>query len=99
MQDVHSHAEEGHAHGGHGGQGGEEENINLRGAIVHVIGDLVQSLGVALAGALIWWKQARFILLLYEAYTLISTFLHHQDNSASIDPSLITMCTCSCMTC
>ncbi|CAL8470548.1 g10090 [Coccomyxa elongata] len=55
--DVHSHAEEGHAHGGHGEEGGEEENINLRGAIVHVIGDLVQSLGVALAGALIWWKQ------------------------------------------
>ena len=30
-----------------------------RGALLHVAGDLVQSLGVALAGALIWWKQAR----------------------------------------
>jgi len=30
-----------------------------RGAMLHVAGDLVQSLGVALAGALIWWKQAR----------------------------------------
>lgn len=27
--------------------------------MLHVAGDLVQSLGVALAGALIWWKQAR----------------------------------------
>lgn len=30
------------------------ENINIRGAIVHVIGDLVQSIGVAIAGCLIW---------------------------------------------
>ena len=29
-----------------------------RGAMLHVAGDLVQSMGVALAGALIWWKQA-----------------------------------------
>ena len=28
-----------------------------RGAMLHVIGDLVQSVGVAIAGALIWWKQ------------------------------------------
>ena len=26
--------------------------------MLHVAGDLVQSMGVALAGALIWWKQA-----------------------------------------
>ena len=29
----------------------------MRGAILHIIGDLVQSIGVAAAGALIWWKQ------------------------------------------
>lgn len=45
-------------HVGHSDNGvGEEENINLRGAVIHIIGDLVQSVGVALAGALIWWKQ------------------------------------------
>ena len=44
----------GHSHAGkHGG------NINLRGAVIHILGDLVQSVGVAFAGALIWWKQAR----------------------------------------
>ena len=39
--------------------GGEEEprNINLHGAVLHVIGDLIQSLGVAVAGAIIWIKQ------------------------------------------
>ena len=36
---------------------GASKNINLHGAVLHVIGDLVQSLGVAVAGALIWWKQ------------------------------------------
>jgi zinc transporter 2 len=30
------------------------ENLALRGAVLHVIGDLLQSCGVALAGALIW---------------------------------------------
>jgi zinc transporter 2 len=32
-------------------------NINIRGAVIHVIGDLVQSIGVAIAGALIWYHQ------------------------------------------
>ena len=50
----HSHGEEkGHSHGGDG------DSINLRGAIIHVLGDFVQSIGVAIAGALIWWKQVR----------------------------------------
>ena len=40
-------------------------NINLHGAVLHVIGDLVQSLGVAVAGAVIWIKQARNLLLAY----------------------------------
>ncbi|PRW39381.1 Cation efflux system related [Chlorella sorokiniana] len=37
---------------GHG-----HDNMNMRGAIIHVIGDFVQSIGVAVAGALIWWHQ------------------------------------------
>lgn len=36
---------------------GGEGNLNLRSAVVHVLGDMVQSLGVAVAGALIWWKR------------------------------------------
>ena len=34
--------------------------MNLRGAVLHVIGDLVQSIGVAVAGVLIWWNQVGF---------------------------------------
>lgn len=60
---AHSH-DDGHEHshgkqGGHGHShgGGDGDSINLRGAIIHVLGDFVQSIGVAIAGALIWWKQ------------------------------------------
>ena len=50
----HSHGEpEEYSHAGDG------SNINLRGAIIHALGDFVQSIGVSIAGALIWWKQAR----------------------------------------
>lgn len=31
-------------------------NVNLDAAYLHVIGDLVQSIGVAIAGLVIWWK-------------------------------------------
>ncbi|GAX80691.1 hypothetical protein CEUSTIGMA_g8126.t1 [Chlamydomonas eustigma] len=54
--DPHEHEQE---HGeGEGHDDHEEEgNINLRSAMLHVLGDLVQSAGVAIAGLLIWYKQ------------------------------------------
>ena len=52
--DGHSHGAEGHSHDH---ERHDESNINLRGAVIHVLGDFVQSIGVAAAGALIWWKQ------------------------------------------
>jgi Co/Zn/Cd efflux system component len=33
----------------------EQQNINIRGAYLHVLGDLVQSVGVMLAGLVIWF--------------------------------------------
>ena len=33
-------------------------NLNVDAAYLHVIGDLVQSIGVAMAGLLIWWKPS-----------------------------------------
>eukprot|EP00614_Pseudopedinella_elastica_P004841 CAMPEP_0172587524 /NCGR_PEP_ID=MMETSP1068-20121228/6553_1 /TAXON_ID=35684 /ORGANISM="Pseudopedinella elastica, Strain CCMP716" /LENGTH=435 /DNA_ID=CAMNT_0013382577 /DNA_START=84 /DNA_END=1391 /DNA_ORIENTATION=- len=33
-------------------------NLNIDAAYLHVIGDLVQSIGVAIAGALIWWNPS-----------------------------------------
>ena len=70
----HSHSHGDHEHGGGGGghgggRGGEREgghshhhhhgsSINVRGAFIHVLGDTVQSVGVAIAGALIWWRPS-----------------------------------------
>lgn len=48
----------GHSHGGaecHG-HGGDEDNINVRAAVIHIIGDLLQTIGVIIAAALIWWS-------------------------------------------
>ena len=62
----HSHGGgHGHAHGrSRRQQPGEEgrrkkkrsisENINVRAAFIHVIGDLIQSIGVVIAGYIIW---------------------------------------------
>lgn len=36
----------------------KEANINLKGAHLHVIGDLIQSIGVMIGGALIWINPA-----------------------------------------
>jgi zinc transporter 2 len=50
----HSSAGHGHSHS-HGGH--DHGSINLRSAVLHVIGDLLQSIGVAIAGGLIWLHQ------------------------------------------
>ncbi|MED6150671.1 Metal tolerance protein 1 [Stylosanthes scabra] len=35
---------------------GESKNVNVQGAYLHVLGDSVQSVGVMIGGAIIWWK-------------------------------------------
>jgi len=34
----------------------QKKNINEQGAYLHVLGDLIQSIGVMIGGAVIWWK-------------------------------------------
>jgi zinc transporter 2 len=45
----------GHAHGGHD----NETNMNIRGAMIHAIGDCVQSIGVIIAASIIWGTNGR----------------------------------------
>lgn len=52
----HTHAHD-HDHGGHNHGCHSHGSINLRSAVLHVIGDLLQSIGVAIAGGLIWLNQ------------------------------------------
>jgi len=45
----------GHSHAGGGGHShGDHENLNVRAAFIHVVGDLVQSVGVMIASVIIW---------------------------------------------
>jgi len=48
-----------HSHGGghghsHGLPDEEDENVNVRAMYIHIIGDLIQAIGVVIAGLLIW---------------------------------------------
>jgi len=44
-----------HSHS-HGTSCGGDESVAIKAAVAHVIGDIVQSLGVCLAAVLIWWQ-------------------------------------------
>lgn len=68
----HSHAklEEGHTH---------DVNINVRAAYIHVVGDLIQSLGVLLAALIIYYKPEWNIVdpictFLFSVIVLATTF-------------------------
>jgi len=52
----HSHSHGEHSHGGHGGPKKKAQNINVQAAFIHVVGDAVQSAGVMIAAALIWYR-------------------------------------------
>lgn len=54
----HDHSDGKHAHPhGHCGHGHDHENMSVRAAAIHILGDMVQSIGVVFAGALIWWHE------------------------------------------
>jgi len=64
----------------------DPENLNMRGAFLHVISDLLGSIGAILAGVLVWWKGwlwadpaisiAISILIIYSAWRLVSNSLN-----------------------
>ena len=54
----HSH-DGGHGHS-HGCFGGSGEAMNIKAAVIHIIGDLVQSIGVLIAGIIIKDSGQRF---------------------------------------
>lgn len=52
----------------------EEENVNVRAAFIHVLGDFLQSIGVFIAALLIWFKVS-FVLIVRLSYTQKIVFL------------------------
>lgn len=51
----HSHEELGHSSDSHGSSHKNSENLNVRAALIHVIGDFIQSLGVMIAAVVIYF--------------------------------------------
>lgn len=59
----HDHGHDhGHSHFGHHHHGHSHENMNIRAALIHVIGDLCQSIGVTIAGLIIFLKPELHII-------------------------------------
>jgi len=63
----HGHDDDNHSHNSHNSKKlslwdrifhNPGHNINVRAALVHALGDALQSLGVMIAAALIWWKPS-----------------------------------------
>lgn len=54
LHDSHSHSH-GAGGGGHAGEHEHTENINVRAAFIHVLGDVLQSVGVFIAALLIYF--------------------------------------------
>ena len=42
-----------------------KENINVRAAMIHVVGDLIQSIGVLVAAIIIYFKVSRYSGYMY----------------------------------
>ena len=102
----HSHAGGGgHSHGGGSGSASasDSENLNVRAAYIHVLGDLIQSVGVMIASIIIWFIPTAHmadplctllfaILVLFTTYGVMQTAVLSILNAApeSIDiPSLL----------
>lgn len=84
---AHAHGDEGdssdddhaHGHAARGGAGGPKQSVAMQAALAHVIGDLIQSLGVVLAAGLIWglhdrWPDARGLSHWYRADPVCTLF-------------------------
>lgn len=54
----HTHSHSGHAHLSHSTNSANSTNINVRAAMIHVIGDLLQSIGVLIAALLIFFNDS-----------------------------------------
>ena len=73
----HSHADDrnhGHSHSNASSNHSHSpQNMNVRAALIHVIGDLVQSIGVIVAAFVIkYWVRFFFILITFSLHSLLN---------------------------
>lgn len=82
---AHAHKHEEHEHGA-SGHSHEQEDLNLKSAYLHVLGDALASIGVVVAGAIIWFTGWNWvdplvsvfigILILFSSWRLLKSSLH-----------------------
>jgi len=77
---MHSHGIQNHNHSHDHGHGHSHDAVNIRAATIHIIGDLVQSIGVLIAGLVIKfvnhdnaWLADPITTLLFMVITIITT--------------------------
>ncbi|KAF7281922.1 solute carrier family 30 member 3 isoform X4 [Rhynchophorus ferrugineus] len=74
------HHGHGHSHdSSHGTKGKKQENINVRAAFIHVLGDFLQSFGVLMAAIAIYFKPEWVMVdpimtFIFSVFVLITTF-------------------------
>ena len=77
----------GHSHGGGGGgkekgkdgergervkkKGLHNKSINVHAAFIHVVGDLIQSIGIVIAGYIIWFKVSLLVIMVLILYIVM----------------------------
>lgn len=91
----------GHSHGGASAGHGHSENMNVRAAFIHVLGDVLQSIGVFCAAIVIYfkpeWKLAdpicTFIFSIIVLYTTITILKDAILVSINILKHIICKCT------
>ncbi|CAH1153464.1 unnamed protein product [Phaedon cochleariae] len=76
---LHQHGHSHHGHNSENKSGNAKENINVRAAFIHVIGDFLQSFGVFVAAICIYFKSDWMIVdpictFLFSVLVLITTF-------------------------
>ena len=81
----HSHS---HSHSLSRSTGGEKQNINVRAAFIHVLGDLVQSVGVLIAAYIIKFKVC--VVYVYALFMFMCCLCHDSVLNAAINT--VAMC-------
>lgn len=71
----HSHSHGGHSSHSHEASGSNSNNINVRAAYIHVLGDVIQSLGVLVSAVVIYYKVSKLITVSLRANTCSTTHL------------------------
>ena len=96
-QDVGGHGGHSHSHGGH--SHGAHENLNVSAAFIHVLGDLLQSVGVMVAAIIIWIKPdltivdpiCTFLFSILVLFTTVNIMRSALNSALSAAPAYVSL--------